>query len=265
MNATALIAEDEPLLAESLRQELAVVWPELEIVAMVVDGAAAVRAALTHRPDIVFFDIRMPGMSGLEAAQALVEDWSDSHRPCPLVVFITAFDQHALAAFDHAALDYVLKPVQTSRLQKTCERLKAGLARSPRSVECDEPLVSQLRSLLAGAVLTSSQPPLRLLQASQGATLHMIPVDDVIYFEAADKYVRVVTAEAEHLLRMSLRELLPRLPEGRFWQIHRGTVVRADAIATARREDNGRYSLTLRGCVDQLAVSRVYTHLFKGM
>lgn len=261
MNATALIAEDEPLLAQSLQHELSLLWPELEIVAVTADGASAVRAALKHLPQIVFLDIRMPGMSGLDAAHALVEDWPDAEGPGPLIVFITAFDKHAVDAFEHAAVDYVLKPVQTHRLQQTCERLQALLVR-----QGTDPLVNQLRSLLeARGAVSSAQPPLRLLQASQGATLHMIPVDEVIYFEAADKYVRVITVRAEHLLRMSLRELLPRLPEGMFWQVHRGTLVRADAIATACREDNGRYRLTLRGCDDQLMVSRVYTHLFKGM
>lgn len=242
MRATALIAEDEPLLAQSLSQDLATLWPELEIVAMVADGASAVRMAQTRRPHIVFLDIHMPGLNGLEAAQALAQDLSMGGQRRPLVVYITAYDQHAVAAFEHAAVDYVLKPVRLPRLQRTCERLRAALAAQERAVL-----------------------PLHLLQASQGAVLHMVPVDEVIYFEAADKYVRAVTAQAEHVLRMPLRELLPRLPVGRFWQVHRGTLVRADAIATARREDNGRYTLSLKGCADQLAVSRVYTHLFKGM
>jgi DNA-binding LytR/AlgR family response regulator len=267
MNATALIAEDEPLLAQSLRQELGALWPELVVVDVVADGASALRSALAHRPSIVFLDIRMPGMSGLEAAQAMAEEWPPDGPPCPLMVVITAYEQHAVAAFDHAAVDYVLKPVQTLRLQRTCERLKAALGRARDEEGAEPALIGQLRRLLNSQPMSSvpAQPPLRFLQASHGATLHMVPVEDVIYFEAADKYVRVVTAQAEHVLRMSLRELLPRLPEGLFWQVHRGTLVRAQAIATARREDNGRYRLSLHGCADQLTVSRVYAHLFKGM
>lgn len=272
MHATALIAEDEPLLAASLRQELAQLWPDLQVLAEVPDGQSAVQMTLSQRPQIVFLDIRMPGMSGLEAAQAIAEDWSADTSPCPLIVFVTAYDQHALHAFEHAAVDYVLKPVQTVRLQRTCQRLQDELARRRGAHDASEPLLAQLRALIQSDVraqaTVGSSPmpsPLRVLQASQGQTLHMVPVDDVIYFEAADKYVRVVTAQSEHLLRISLKELAPRLPPDQFWQIHRSTLVRADAIATARREETGRYTLTLKARTDKLTVSRLYAHLFKAM
>ena len=274
MNATALIAEDEPLLADNLQAELARQWPALRIVANVRHGAAAVEHALALRPDVVFLDIRMPGMTGLEAAQALAEDWADG-APLPLVVFVTAYDQYALQAFEHAAVDYVLKPVQPERLAQTCQRVQAALrsradagpaaANDAASLEAT---LAQLRSLLGApglAAPAAAAPQLSVIQASVGAAIHMVPVADVLYFEAADKYVRVITAEREYLIRTSLRELLPQLDAQRFWQVHRGTVVRADAIATALRDESGKVHLTLRGHADKLVASRLYAHLFKAM
>ncbi len=276
---TALIAEDEPLLAAGLQAELARQWPELKVVASVHHGAAAVQEALALRPDVLFLDIRMPGLSGLEAAQAIAEDWPDrGHRPdagsdFPLIVFVTAYDQYALQAFERAAVDYVLKPVQPERLAETCSRLRAALRlrEAPQAPSALGAAVEQLRQLLgSGAVetLPARAPPaapLRVIQASTGSTIHLVPVEQVLYFEAADKYVRVVTAEREHLVRVSLRELLPQLDADRFWQIHRGTVVRCDAIALAQRDEAGKVTLSLRGHADTLPVSRLYAHLFKPM
>ena len=274
MNPTALIAEDEPLLAANLQAELVRLWPELTIVANVRHGAAAVEQGLALRPDVVFLDIRMPGMTGLDAAQALAEDWPGD-APLPLVVFVTAYDQYALQAFERAAVDYVLKPVQPERLAQTCGRLQAALAKraAPAPATGTAPAIDaaldQLRSLLGApglaATTASAAPKLTVIQAAIGATIHMVPVGDVIYLEAADKYVRVVTAAREYLVRTSLRELLPRLDEQQFWQIHRGTVVRADAIATALRDESGKVALTLRGHPDKLVASRLYAHLFKAM
>jgi len=274
-NATALIAEDEPLLAANLQAELARAWPELRIVANVGHGAAAVEQALALRPDLVFLDIRMPGMTGLEAAQALAEDWPvETGASLPLIVFVTAYDQYALQAFEHAAVDYVLKPVQPERLAQTCARVQAALkarrepviAGAPAAIEAT---LSQLRSLLGapgGLSASAAAPPLlTVIQASVGAAIHMVPVADVLYFEAADKYVRVITAEREYLIRTALRELLPQLDAQRFWQVHRGTVVRADAIATAVRDESGKVHLTLRGSKDKLVASRLYAPLFKAM
>ena len=267
MNATALIAEDEPLLAANLQAELARAWPALQIVANVRHGAAAVEAALVQRPDVVFLDIQMPGMTGLEAAQALSEDWPDG-GPLPLIVFVTAYDQYALQAFERAAVDYVLKPVLPERLAQTCARVQSALQqrrdRHDAPAQALEATLAQLRGLLtsnAGAAPVQ----LSVIQAAVGAAIHMVPVADVLYFEAADKYVRVITVEREYLVRTSLRELLPQLDMQRFWQVHRGTVVRADAIATAVREESGKVLLTLRGHKDKLTASRLYAHLFKAM
>lgn len=281
MNAvetTALIAEDEPLLAADLQAALARLWPQLRVVASVGHGAAAVEQALALRPAVLFLDIRMPGMTGLEAAQAIGEDWPED-TPLPKIVFVTAYDEYALQAFEHAAVDYVLKPVQPERLAQTCARLRTALAQraapagaaQPVDAAALEPALEQLRRLLAAPGLSDVAPPatpaprLAVIQAGVGAAIHMVPVDSVLYFEAADKYVRVVTAEREHLIRTSLRDLLPQLDAARFWQIHRGTVVRADAIATAVREESGKVTLSLRGHADRLTVSRLYAHLFKSM
>jgi DNA-binding LytR/AlgR family response regulator len=274
---TALIAEDEPLLAANLQAELARLWPELSIVASVGHGDAALQQSLKLQPDVLFLDIRMPGMTGLEAAQALAEDWPDASEgtaPFPLIVFVTAYDQYALQAFERAAFDYVLKPVQTERLAQTCGRLQTALkaraqtATEPASAPALGAAIDQLRSLLAASGGLSGQSktaPLRVIQASVGAAIHMVPVDEVLYFEAADKYVRVIAIEREHLIRLSLRELLPQLDSNLFWQIHRGTVVRCDAISSALRDEAGKVTLTLRGHKDKLAVSRLYAHLFKAL
>ena len=267
---TALIAEDEPLLAQALRAELARAWPELQLLEPAIDGDDAVERALDGRPDVVFLDIRMPGRSGLEAAEALVEDWPTDQAPLPLIVFVTAYDQYALQAFERAAVDYLQKPVQPARLAACCARLKDMLAlraaAGASAAPDDAALLGRLRALLgAGPQPSGAQAPLTILQASIGTTLHMIPVDEVVYFEAADKYVRVVTASREALIRMPLRELLPRLRPEQFWQIHRGTVVRADAVATATRDDSGKVFLTLRQRPERLVASRLYAHLFRGM
>jgi len=266
---TALIAEDEPLLAQALCNELGRAWPQLRLLEPAVDGDEAVEGALAQRPDIVFLDIRMPGRSGLEAAEAIVEEWPGDAGALPLIVFVTAYDQYALQAFERAAVDYLQKPVQPARLAACCKRLKDQVAlrdaaRADASIPDEATLLGRLRSLL-GATTAPGESPLSILQAGVGATLHMIPIDEVIYLEAADKYVRVVTAAREAWLRTSLRELLPRLPADRFWQIHRGTVVRADAIATATRDDSGKVHLTLRERPERLVASRLHAHLFRAM
>lgn len=265
---TALIAEDEPLLAQSLQAELAQAWPELSIVSIVGDGAAAVQAALRHRPDVLFFDIRMPGQGGLEAAADLADAWPHE-LPFPALVFVTAYDQYAVQAFDAQAVDYVLKPVQPERLRKTVDKLRALLAR--RDARAMDGTLAQLRSLLSVAsavpVVPSGAPPspLKVIQASVGSTLRLVPVDEVVYIEAADKYLHVVTAVHEVLIRTPLKELLPQLDPAVFWQVHRGTVVRATAIDSVQRDEAGKLSLVLKGRSDKLSVSRLYAHLFKAM
>ncbi|RAS35521.1 LytR/AlgR family response regulator transcription factor [Paraburkholderia bryophila] len=273
MKTTALIAEDEALLAANLQAELLRLWPDLEIVASVGDGETATEQALILQPDMLFLDIRMPGMTGLACAEALTEDWPEDGKRFPLIVFVTAYDQYALQAFERSAFDYVLKPVQTERLAKTCARLQERLLdrKPPRAAVASlDAVVEQMRELLAAGQPESSRgmpaaAPLRVIQASAGNTITMVPIDDILFFEAADKYIRVVTAAREHLIRLSLRELLPQLDPQRFWQIHRGAVVRCEAIETAQRDDAGKLTLTLRGNPTRLVVSRLYAHLFRGM
>lgn len=281
---TALIAEDEELLAAHLRQELKALWPELDIVAMAAHGEEAVALALRHRPEVCFFDIRMPGMTGLEAAAQLADDWDTvgdnaaaGGSPFPLLVFVTAYDQFALQAFDRAAVDYVLKPVQRERLAQTVLRLKAALAQRQQPPAALESAIEQLRGLLgvgtpptSGAATTSATSggppaPLRHLQVGVGESILLVPVDDVVYLEAADKYVRVMTADQEYLVRISLRELLPQLDTDRFWQVHRGHIVHVDAIERVQRDDTGKLTLRLRRRPEKLAVSRMYGHLFRAM
>jgi len=272
----ALIAEDEPLLATALRHELAQAWPELQIVATVGDGLAAVQQALALQPEVLFFDIRMPGQSGLEAAAELADAWP-AGTPFPALVFVTAYDQYAVQAFEAQAVDYLLKPVQPGRLRKAVLKLQATLDRQATPAALDfEATLERLRALVAlpgaggagapGAPNAAPQPaPLSVIQASSGAQIHMVPVADVVYFEAADKYVRVLTATQEYLIRTPLKELAAQLDAEVFWQVHRGTLVRASAIASAVRDESGRLHLRLRDRPESLPVSRLYAHRFKAM
>jgi DNA-binding LytR/AlgR family response regulator len=270
---TALIAEDEPLLALALQAELAKAWPALQVLATVGDGASAVRQALALQPDVLFFDIRMPGMSGLEAAAELAEHWPDNGKTMPgkafpALVFVTAYDQYAVQAFEAQAVDYLLKPLQAARLAKTVEKLQLAFVKPAQSAINFEATLSQLRSLLGASsapVAPAGGAPLTVIQASVGNSIRMVPVGDVLCFEAADKYVRVLTAEREYLIRTPLKELLDQLDTHVFWQIHRGTVVRALAIESVTRDEAGKTALALRGLKEKFVVSRLYAHLFKAM
>lgn len=283
---TALIAEDEPLLAQALQAELARAWPELQVLRTVGDGASAVKAALELVPQLLFFDIRMPGLNGLDAALELADLWPPAHapqQPFPALVFVTAYDQYAVQAFEAQAVDYLLKPVQPARLQKTVSKLQLALAESARLAPetiansatdpALEAALSQLRGLLQAHTGMPAQaadaggalPLLQVLQVSSGSQIRMVPIEEVLYFEAADKYVRLLTRDREHLLRTALKDLLPQLDPQVFWQVHRGTVVRATAIDTVSRDDAGRLSLHLRDRDDKLPVSRLYAHRFKAM
>lgn len=276
MKASALIAEDEPLLAQALKAELAQAWPDLSVLASVGDGKQAVSQALALMPDVLFLDIRMPGQTGLEAAAELAEEWPAS-GPFPLIVFVTAYDQYALQAFEAQAVDYLLKPVQAQRLRETVLRLQQRLqwrASGPGTghvthsgVDPLEHTLHQLRQLMAPGILTAAPvaEPLTLIQAGVGSQIRFVPVDEVLVFEAADKYVRVLTADGEVLIRTPLKELLPRLDAQRFWQIHRGTVVKAAAIDRVARDHQGRLHLRLTGRTETWAVSRLYAHRFKAM
>ncbi|HEY0886629.1 MAG TPA: LytTR family DNA-binding domain-containing protein [Ramlibacter sp.] len=263
LRRTALIAEDEPLLAQSLRNELARAWPELDIVAMVGDGASAVERALALRPDVLFFDVRMPGRSGLEAAVELADEWP-AGAAFPALVFVTAYDQYAVQAFEAQAVDYVLKPVQPARLDRTVARVQEVLARRTPGVADVEATFAQLRALVAAGP-PRAQEPLKVLQVSVGNAIRMVPLVEVLYFEAADKYVRVLTAGHEYLLRTPLKELIPKLDPDQFWQVHRGTVARALAIDSVTRDEAGKMHIALRGRPERLPVSRLYAHLFKAM
>lgn len=243
----ALIAEDEPHLADDLARRLARLWPELDLAATVHDGLAAREALATLAPDVAFLDIRMPGLSGLEAAR---------HAPpgCR-VVFVTAYDEHAVAAFDAAAADYLLKPVADARLEKCIARLRAP------ALDDAAALLRRLQALLPAA----ANPPLRWLRVQAGQNLRLLAVEEVCYFQAGDKYTSAVTREGEHLLRTPLKELLTQLDPEQFWQVHRGAVVNVRQIAAAKRDLLGRLSLSLKDRPETLAVSRAYTHLFKQM
>jgi len=271
MNATALIAEDEPLLAQALTAELARAWPGLKVLATVGDGASAVTQALARQPDVLFFDIRMPGQTGLEAAVELADEWPANGPPFPALVFVTAYDQYAVQAFEAQAVDYVLKPVQPARLARTVAKLQQALAQRTAAAHPApefEATLGQLRSLLGavGAAPAAAPPaPLQVLQVSVGTAIRMVPLDEVLYFEAADKYVRVLTAGHEYLIRTPLKELLPQLDAQAFWQVHRGTVVRAAAIDSVTRDEAGKLHLTLKGRPEKLPVSRLYAHLFRAM
>lgn len=262
---TALIAEDEPLLAAALQAELARVWPELRVLAVVGDGLSAVTQTLALKPDVLFFDIQMPGQTGLQAAAALADAWPEHTRaPFPKLVFLTAYEQYAVQAFEAQAVDYLLKPLQTARLQKTVSKVALALAGRGQAAINFEETLAQLRGLLsppAPAVVA----PLTLLQVSVGNTVRLVPVAQVLYFEAADKYVRVLTASQEFLIRTPLKDLLPQLDAARFWQIHRGTVVNITQVDAVTRHDNGQLSVSLHGRTEKLAVSRLYAHLFKAL
>jgi DNA-binding LytR/AlgR family response regulator len=267
---TALIADDEPLLRDGLATGLRAAWPGLQVVASVGDGHSALSSALALAPQVCFLDIRMPGLDGLAAAQALAEDWPGGATapPFPLIVFVTAYDAYALQAFDHAAVDYLLKPVEPARLARCVRRLQGLLAQREAAPARLEQAVGQLQALLAatpGADPAAAPPLLDVITASAGARTFLVPVDDVVYFEAADKYVRVVTAEREHLIRTSLRDLLPQLDARRFWQVHRSVVVQARCIDSAWREESGKVTLTLRGRPEKLTASRLYAHRFRGL
>ena len=271
--ATALIAEDEPLLAQSLQAELLKAWPELRVLATVGDGVSAVAQALQLKPDMLFFDIRMPGLSGLEAAAALADDWPPQDA-FPLLVFVTAYDQYAVQAFETQAMDYLLKPVQPKRLQQTIDKLRPALIKRAQAAMISgadqsaslEQTLAQLRNLLAATSPPAAQgSALKLIQVSVGSTIRMVPVSEVIYFEAADKYIRVLTAGHEYLIRLPLKELLRQLDPQSFWQIHRGTIVQAAAIDAVHRDESGKLSLSLHGRTERLWVSRLYAQQFRAM
>jgi len=258
----ALIAEDEPLLAQSLVNKLQRLWPTLEIIGIASNGIAAAQQTLAEMPDVLFLDINMPGQTGMDAARDIAEEWQQQ-RPFPAIVFVTAYDQYAVQAFEQAAFDYLLKPINDERLSKTISRLQQHLAQAGTPETELERAVQRLTAL--PAPVSAPAEPLRLIRATVGSQIRLIPIEDVVYFEATDKYVNVVTQESESLIRTSLKELLPQLDPAQFWQIHRGTIVQVSQVAAAQRSDTGKLSVTLRSRPETLAVSRLFAHLFRPM
>jgi DNA-binding LytR/AlgR family response regulator len=259
---SAIIAEDEALLRQALRDALARAWPELQIAAECEDGASALEAIAEHQPDVAFLDIRMPGLTGLEVAAAATEA-----SPATRIVFTTAYDQYAIDAFDRGAVDYLLKPVEGERLAATVRRLQARAAQAPDAAASEE--VAALRALLAklgnGLPRDASREPLTWITASNGRETKLIGIDDVLYFRAADKYTTVVTAEGEALLRTPIKDLLAALDNADFKQIHRSTIVNLRAIAAVTRDDSGRGSVRLKARPETLAVSQPFMALFRNM
>jgi DNA-binding LytR/AlgR family response regulator len=261
---TALIADDEAPMRDLLRARLHAVWPELQIVAEAANGVQAAELGSRHKPDIAFLDIRMPGLSGIEAARQL---YTHSH-----IVFATAYDQYALDAFQQGALDYLLKPVSADRLATTCARLRTRLeTRHGTSPEADAPEIGQQLARLTALLENKGQAKpttgyLRWIQAQVGASLRMVSTREVLFFQADDKYTRVQTATAEFLIRKTLKELLDELDPDEFWRIHRSTLVRVDAIAEVSRDVRGRQMLRLKHFQgEQLEVSRNHSYLFQQM
>lgn len=249
----AIIAEDEPLLARHLKARLAALWPQLDIAGVAANGIEARELIEDLRPDIAFLDIRMPGLSGLELVPLL----SPAARAACRVVFVTAFDEFAVQAFEREAVDYLLKPVSDERLAAAIERLRRGAVSS--ASQSDE-LLQRLQALLPKAV-----EHLRWVRASVGNDVRLVAVDEICYFQATDKYTAVFTADAELLIRTPIKELLEQLDRAQFWQVHRGTLVNVRQIVAARHDALGRVSLKLRERPESLAVSRGYAHLFRQM
>ena len=257
----ALIADDEIHLAHYLRDQLLKLWPELEIVAVARNGLEAAAQIAELQPDVAFLDIQMPGLTGLEVAAGI--------EGLTRVVFVTAYDEYALTAFDAEALDYVLKPVTAERLARTVERLRRALApresAAPDAAGSDDDarLARALRALQAPA--TPAAAPLRWIRASQGDMTHQVAVADVLFFHADDQYTCVRTAQAEYLIRTPVAELAAQLDGQQFWQVHRSTIVNLAHLAGTRRDDASRLFVRIAGWKDELPVSRAYVHLFKPM
>jgi len=254
--ATAIIADDEEPMRDMLRKRLHEAWPELEIVAEAANGIEAIALAGQHQPDIVFLDIRMPGLTGIEAARML---FNRCH-----IVFITAYDQYAIEAFEQGALDYLLKPVNLERLKTACERLQSRLGKTPNNIE--RQLSQLLQQSGRGPAGTPAQPEyLHWIQAQVGNSLRMISTKEVLFFRADEKYTRVQTAQGEFLIRKTLKELEDELDPNEFWRIHRSTLVRVDAITEVTRDLRGRQMVRVRNSTEELEVSRGNTHLFQQM
>jgi DNA-binding LytR/AlgR family response regulator len=270
-----VIADDERLMREQLRARLAEVWPELLIVGEAKNGLEAVELVAQHRPEVVFLDIRMPGLSGVDAARRIAqlpapdaadEDAADDDALLPEIVFITAYDQYAIEAFEQGVADYVLKPAERERLGVTVARIRQRLALRGTPEEPPAPHMQQLLHKLAAKMNPGGTPPtLKWIQATVGQSIQMIPVEEVLFFISDEKYTRVQTAQVEALIRKPIKELVDELDPELFWQIHRSTLVNTRFIAGVTRDLRGRQIVSIKGHNEKLEVSRSYTHLFKGM
>jgi DNA-binding LytR/AlgR family response regulator len=275
----ALIADDERLMREQLRARLGEVWPELEIVAEAKNGMEAVALTEQHHPDIVFLDIRMPGLTGVDAARQIAQlptfDEAQGWPGCE-IVFITAYDQYAVEAFEQGVVDYVLKPAERDRLQVTVQRIRQRMAertshRTGEPAEPETPLAAhtpdmqQLLQRLAAQLNPQAPAKLQWIQATVRQAIQMIPVEDVLFFISDEKYTRVQTATVEALIRKPIKELVEEIDMNLFWQIHRSTLVNIKAIAGVCRDERGRQLVSVRGLAEKLEVSRSYAGLFKAM
>ena len=277
----ALIADDERLLREQLRARLAEVWPELQIVAEAKNGIEAVALTQQHHPDIVFLDIRMPGLSGVEAARQIAQlptfDDADAWPGCE-IVFITAYDQYAVEAFEQGVVDYVLKPAERERLLLTADRIRRRMAARRAAADAGSaaaqdtaplpahtPQMQELLQSLSRQLNPNTPPKLQWIQATVGQNIQMIPVEEVLFFISDEKYTRVQTASVEALIRKPIKELIDELDMTQFWQIHRSTLVNTKAIAGVSRDLRGRQLVAVKGHPEKLEVSRSFTGLFKGM
>jgi len=270
MNPRAVIADDEPLMREQLRARITEAWPELEIVGEARNGLEAVERTAALTPDLVFLDIRMPGMTGIEAARRIAALEPAEGAEPPEIVFVTAYDEYAIQAFEQGVVDYLLKPVDRDRLAVTVERIRKRLAlrgtpsAAPPAVAQEglHALLERLQARLDGEQATGY---LKWIQAQVGQQIQMIAVDDVLFFISDEKYTRVQTAQLEALIRKPIKELVGELDPQQFWQIHRSTLVNARAIAGVSRDFRGRQLVSVKGHPEKLEVSRSYSQLFKGM
>jgi len=274
----ALLADDERLMREQLRARLTEVWPDLDIVAEAKNGIEAVELTREHKPDIVFLDIRMPGMTGVDAARQIAQlpthDEAEGWPGCE-IVFITAYDQYAVEAFEQGVVDYVLKPAERERLVLTVERIKKRMAQREAQQDKAEaevaplpahtPDMQALLQRLAAQLNPNAPPKLKWIQATVGQQIQMIPVEDVLFFISDEKYTRVQTATLEALIRKPIKELIEELDMDLFWQIHRSTLVNTKAISGVSRDLRGRQLVAVKGHPEKLEVSRSFTGLFKGM
>ncbi len=279
----AVLADDERLMREQLRLRLSQAWPALDIVGEARNGLEAVELVSQHRPEVVFLDIRMPGLSGVDAAREILQMETAEDEWLPEIVFITAYDEYAVQAFEHGAVDYVLKPAAVARLVKTAERLAQRLAArlQPAQAQADAPAASaaqggagagsspaSMQALLQqlSAQLSGQVPQyLEVLQANAGSTVQVIPVREVLFFVSDEKYTRVQTAAAEALIRKPIKELVNELDPRHFWQIHRSAIVNVQAVTQVVRDERGRQIVHLNGHPQKLEVSRSFAGVFKGM